>query len=961
MNDIEENITPSDARTRFRRGVSAALFALLLAAVAGWAATAGLHWSSRFHPDEPTIARWMHQTAKYAYILDRAYPSGWFALHRFHGCGIGYEDESEDEPENVVFDSVPAEAEESEDLVDEPPPKPKAGAFRRAFARHSIQDGQVNAVRRRTFYPRPFDAFEGPSEDDIQDARDFNAWLYVFSALFLFLACLESGMRPSCAFVSGLFFCASAGPLEFAHYCETDMGLVVSLSFFAWISSRALRCGTAGPLLACGLAAGFAAACKFTLAPLALWCIVLPFAAEWRAGAVRPVRVRILRAVSLSFASLALAGVGYAAGTPALVADGAWYAESLRLAKEGTYAEIIANLGGTYSAIGAIGIRAGHLVRHVARLGVLPLAWGAFAWTFWLRAPFRRQFAGVPLFLPFFLPFAALGLPFVRFQETLPVSILLALGAGLPLEWWLRRSAQSPAPERRLRLAARVCAVLAVAALLSGASRAVEMASCFQARDNRVGVQNWLRSAVPTGTRVGFDRYVGQTARDVRCVPVPRPSMAWMPRSLRGKGFPLYYVENIGFEGRLPIRDRFTGRLVPEAIANRKAWRRDTFEIARWSLPAGIERPTFGQPDVRLVTTLLPDPAAKDVPISFPRPILPSAGGGSIYDYSEAEGLGAFRALSVIGRRGTLRVAPGTGHAAVVRMLDGPGAARVEAEGPIHPSSAILHEGAAAAMEWSPGFLRRILSFRRAYPGARIRMRGNDQVQRLVAFFAPPADVARELREGGDPAAALAFLESRGVPDRACGVEAFLCCRVLSREPRPEWVDVARSAADAIRALVAETAAGGDGSGFLLRGVPLRVAEDFSRLRTLQVALWPGWEIPVWLPPGRYRVSFVPPRDRTSDTLPPRIFEGQVGAFEASVEPSGRLRLSCEVEMGRAGFPKFVDEEFEPLATIVEIAWDPVLFVAAAAAPLLDAFPVGIPESSKKSLSFRDGAGSSPD
>ena len=92
MNDIEENITPSDARTRFRRGVSAALFALLLAAVAGWAATAGLHWSSRFHPDEPTIARWMHQTAKYAYILDRAYPSGGFALHRFHGCGIGCED-----------------------------------------------------------------------------------------------------------------------------------------------------------------------------------------------------------------------------------------------------------------------------------------------------------------------------------------------------------------------------------------------------------------------------------------------------------------------------------------------------------------------------------------------------------------------------------------------------------------------------------------------------------------------------------------------------------------------------------------------------------------------------------------------------------------------------------------------------------------------------------------------------
>lgn len=928
MNDTEENIPAPGARTRSRRAASAALFALLLAAVAGWTATAGLRWSVRFHPDEPTIARWMHQTAKYAYIVDRAYPSGWFALHRFHGCGIGAEEDpgAEEESDEAADEDIREAAEAA--------PPPKAGAVRRAFARHSNQDGRVNAARGGTFLPRPFDAFEPPMEDDIQDARDFNAWLYVLSALLLFAAALEAGMRPSCAFVSGLFFCASAGPLEFARYCETDMGLVVSLAFFAWISARALRRGSAGPLLACGLAAGFAAACKFTLAPLALWCVLLPFAVEWRAGAERPPRARLLRAASLALASLALAGVGYAAGTPALVADGAWYAEALRSAKEDTYAEIVANLGGTYSALGAMGIRAGHLVRHVARLGAPPLAWGAFAWTFWLRAPFRRQFAGVPLFLPLFLPFAVLGLPFVRFQETLPVSVLLALGAGLPLEWWLRRAEAAPAPGRRLRLAAGACAVLAAAALLSGASRAVEMASCFQARDNRVGAQNWLRSAVPAGTRVGFDRYVGQTARDVRCVPVPLPSMAWAPRSARGEDFPPYYVENVGFEGRLPIRDRRTGRLVPEAVANRKAWRRDTFEIARWSLPAGIERPTFGQPDVRLVATSRPDPAARDVPISFPRPILPAAGGGSLYDHSEAEGLGAFRALSVIGRRGTLRVAPGTGHAAVVRMLDGPGEARVEAEGPLRPRSAALRKGGAAAMEWSPGFLRRLLSFRRAYPDARIRMRGDDQAQRLAAFFAPPSDVARELREGGDPAAALSFLEGRGVPGRACEVEAFLCCRALSREPRPEWAEAARSAADAARALVAETAAGGDGSGFLLRGVPLRIAADFSRLRTGQAAVWPGWNLPVWLPAGRYRVSFALPRDRTPGSVPRRVLEGQSGDLEAAEDPSGRLFLSCDLDMERFGMPRFLDAEWEPFATVAEISWDPVARVAAAAAEI---------------------------
>ena len=39
-----------------RRFASAALFAAVLLAAAGWIATAGLRWSVRFHPDEASIA-----------------------------------------------------------------------------------------------------------------------------------------------------------------------------------------------------------------------------------------------------------------------------------------------------------------------------------------------------------------------------------------------------------------------------------------------------------------------------------------------------------------------------------------------------------------------------------------------------------------------------------------------------------------------------------------------------------------------------------------------------------------------------------------------------------------------------------------------------------------------------------------------------------------------------------------
>ena len=923
---------PGIPRPALRRFASAALFAAVLLAAAGWIATAGLRWSVRFHPDEASIARWFRQVAESGYITDRAYPGGWYELHRLHGCPYARAPRpaADARPEEDAADAPPEE--------DAAPERKETKKPSRLLRRHLTQDGIVDTAIGSSFRPRDPDAVEGLFNRRIQDGRDFNAWLYALSALFVYLACLEAGMRPCAAFLSGLFFFAAAGPIEFVHYCETDMGLVVSLAFFAWISARAIR--KASPTLAvvAGFSAGFAAACKFSLAPLALWCLALSAAVAVRLPGSRSRRAAF--AAGLAVLSLLAAAAGFAEGTPALLLAPDWYLAALRHASDRTYAEILANLGGTYDRRGAIVLRTSQLAREFARMGALPLLWGAFAWSFWFRKAFRRQAAGAPALLPIFLPFAILGFPFIRSQELLPVPVLLALGAGLPLEWWLRRRRAAPPPSRALRVAAAACGVAGAIALADGAVRAAGMSSCFRGRDTRVEAQNFLLASVPRQTTVGFDRYVENVARSLPfdCRPMQAFPYRWL--SIRdGEDLPRYYVENVGFEGRLPVRDLRTGRLRASTRENLEAWGRETFEIRRWRVAPGVQRPTFAQPDVRLCALRPRTEGAVDLPVCFPRPLSLLPHGAGLYDAEGAPGVGAIRARPVVGKRGAVHAVPTGPRWLVTRMLSGDGEARILCEAPFRPRSSVVRRDVPAVAEWRPalpGPLARFLGRAEAFPSARVRMRGDDQSQLCAAALASdPAEAAMLLRLGGSPERALDLLsraERKAPLDAAAKVEAFLAASRLGVAPREEWSAAARDAAAAARAF----AEGADDAPRTVRGVPLDVLRDFSLLRFGPAFVFPGQEFPVWLPPGRYTVALPLPLERTPDSVPPRIFEGQETDFEPVAFAPGRTELRAVLSIRSETFLRCGSEPFDALRTYPEIAWDPLeaaLSVASALEP----------------------------
>lgn len=893
--------------SRRRRGLAAAAVCVFVALFAAWEATAGLRWSVRFHPDELTIARWIDQTRDEGRIVDRVYPGGWFELFRVRLWWEG-----------------------------------KTEQWSGDWERHSVQDGAVSAVHERTYARKDPPPKRDPTSHSVQSGRDFNAWLYAIAAVLLCLAATEAGMRPAAALVSALFFLASPGPAEFCRYCETDAGLVFSLALFAWCAARALRRRSIAWTAAASFAAGFAISCKYSLAPLALFPPVLAAAvAAGGTGAGHPGgrRSLALRTAALAAGGLVLAAAGFLAGTPALRTDPDWWMASYREAAAATYSEILTNLGGTPSRSGATVIRAAELARHLAALGAPTLLWGAFAWSFWLRPAFRRQLAGAPLLLPAFLPFAVFFLPFVRSQETLPISIVLAFGAGLPLEWWLRRREAAPAPSRRLRAAACGIALLGAIALGDGALRTSGMVSCFRLRDTRAEAQNWLLASLPAGTPVAFDGYVSQVARGVPCAVSQQPGgLQWSWEGAPEPGDdggppPRYYVENVGFSWRFPVRDLRTGRLKKEVRDRLAAWRAETFPVREWSVPADVPRPTFGQPPVRLVSFDVPAPGAPDAPVVLPRPLALLPPEAPLYDASGPAGLGAIRAFRLVGKRTTMRLArDGAPRWFVALSLEGGTPAKAVAERFFRPGKATLPPGGAIALKASPPgslFSRAV-----AWPASKARLRGDDQGNFVAAFLTTSAaEAARTLRTAGDPAGALALLREAGVPDAASRVEAFLAAKAAGEPAEPAWEETAREAVESCEAAAgaadrAEAQAGSPAArkAAAVCGVPIGPVADFARLRLVRQAIAPGVRLPAFLPEGRYTVSLSPPRPGSflPESLPERLFACQTGEFREERSPDGERRLVAEVDVPAPGaflVPLESPSAFTPFFAEAEISW----------------------------------------
>ena len=850
--------------------------------------TAGIRWSRYFHPDEIRVARWITQSRLHGYVTDRVYPGGWF----------------------VIADAGLALKRRGRILLDR-------------LAARGRQEGAVAAVRPDTF---PNESAPAPlSSDHLQYGRNLNALLFAACAPLLFLAALETGASPAAAALAALLFAVQPFPLEHAHYCETDSAPLLFLCLSGWLALGALRRGSVRRALAASAAAGFAIACKYTLAPLVLWTPVLALALALRAPERRG---RTFAAAAAG--GLACLAAGFLAGTPALLVAPLWFLRDGARVSGATYDEIRLAFGFRPSFPAACLWRAGSLAREAGSLGAATLALFAVCAAGWFRRRERRWLAVFPLFSATFLLHCILAMPWIRNQELLPFLPALCLAAAPTLDLALA-ALRRGVPATRKAAAAAFLALFACSMADSWLD-GNRILSCFRRRDTRAECQNWLAACAAPGVGIDADRYVWQAlvGTDLPCLRDNGIAEFWpeaLARPELASGGIRYALRNASFRPRNARRDN-AGRNA--AMARFEA---DCLPIAAWKIaPGGSRTRPFAQPDIEL-WALPPTnaaPPSADLPFVLDRPLFFSPGRRPLYAPEErAPGVGPVRAIATVGQRHAVHPPPAPGPLwAVSRVLAGPTEGSVAwDDGLFRPRRAAFAGAPAVLFELDRAAFRRCAASD-VRPFSRLRLRDADDQKTVCAtvLSSDPAEVAHALRRGGAPARALAFLRARTDLDDAARIEAFLAARAAGAPAEPGWTAAARAALAAFDAAEA-AAAGGSGAEPAVRGVPLRTLRDFARVRIPRGPLPAKTALPVFLPAGRYRVEVL-----LDAAYPPvetdRWFHGQEGPVAETDDEQGREIRVASVRLHRDRFlgSRLLDPdpEGERIRFLrIEVEWNP--------------------------------------
>ena len=926
------------------------VLAVVVAIVAWLSVSRGHGWSVGFQPDEPTLARWMDRSVRNGYLSKRVYPTGWIQLYRGYlgiarlvgkaAAGVG---EGQVQERAVLLD------------VD-------VGSAAVQETRHDAGGARLGL------------------QPIVESGRDFNRWLFVLSAVLVFAAVLEWGGGWGGGTFAGVLFGLSPMGLEWAHYCETDMGLVFGLALSLWLAGRAWsnrrpRWRRMLDVAGFALGSGFAFSCKYTLFPL----LVLPVVAAVAAGSGvgegqtwREAWGRRLAAIgALVVACLAAELVGYLLGTPFLWKDFAGFCKSAHRIQATTYAEETRAVGHLVAAWWTEPVhRLFSLVQKGWVTGAGWRIWPLVSLGFWWAKPYRRGLAVVPLFCVLFVGWVAVGMPWIRTQEFLPLMVAGCVSAGLPVGWGLEKIARAcRGGEKGWSLALAVVALAGSGIFLVEQARAgARMVSAFQRADSRVVAWHDLYRMGGAEATTGFDTYLERVGwgqpferRKMMCLPFHAEIWSGM-KAGTGEGLPFaYYLRNVRYEGRAVRRNLLTGELLPEVAESVETFGAMCAPLAAWRMAGGGVYPVFAQPDMELWAVPEGTGAGEppvDVPVCLERPFLLDEGVENIFGGWQADAFGPQKAAKAIGKRTTL--VPGMGGAAevflVAESVGAQGACRMAFDGPVDPRRVELTgNGGGAAVGTADGKALERLGGASLQPGIRFRVRGDERDG--VHFVVATPDVARAahlLRRAGNPGAALSLLAQKGAElDEAAQTEAFLAATEVGGSEAAKWRDAAMHTL-----AILEAALAGEGQPVRVRGTPWKAVCDFARIRQL-LSPWEAREgfLPVVLVPGHYEMKVTVPAVLVAGRAPEEVGEdvekafalpcqlvatapgehGEVAAtFRVDVEGNRPVRVALtEAALALASWPK------RSLWATIEFMWSPRDFLEAAAEELKRALEAG--------------------
>ncbi len=866
-------------------------------------ASRGINWTTFTHPDEVPVAKWISDTYNNGYISDRLYPSGWFTL-------------------------AMAKVKWEEMLLD----------LSSQHKKWTRQDGKADVIVAHSFRRRGEVTQKYGSS--ISTGREFNVFLTALSAVMVFFACLSAGLHPLAALFAGLLLGLNPFVMEHSHYCETDMGLVFSFAVSLLILGVQKRTGATWLYIPYAFASGFTVSCKYTLAPLIVPVVIMPFLQRNKDGKRRWGRVGLMLLAGI----VAFFG-GFILGTPATIKMPDYFAKA-RAAFDTGPQSATGDVGAMAQFLHAAFVKTGSLLRELAKLGWVVVSFFAFSLTFWFKRQYRLRVINIPAFIGLILLFFLSRMPWIRNQELLPLLVLLAMASALPVDWVLRGEVApsgngevAPLTRRdRAACAARLAVgVFSVTVLLCAFQAGMRMTSFFLLRETRVECQNWFSAAFPLNKTVASDAYLGCVARGtgVSFVGAGRLEQNY-PESLSdiNTNSVHYYLRNASHITRSENRHPITRQLAPEVQAHVDRFNHDCRPLMSWGVGPGRFRPAFAQPDIEL--WWMPDGAGSnvtselraDIPVWFTRPTFFRFGGATLYCNGHVGPIGPDEAIQTVGKRRNVCFQRKERQWAVSRSVMGKDVAKIVWDKYSEPRQTNLNPGKADVFEFgTKSFFRAFSSS--AMPLSRIRMRGDDQnTLVLTSCVDNPAEAAFILRSNGEPEKALNLLKKETALSEAGKVEAFRASVALGLAPTTEWKQAANAAVANF-----EKAVGSDGrlprEGVTICGAPFGAVEDLSLLRLTREDVLPDRELPIFLPRGCYEIKIQLVGVGVGKLSEYPIFNVQNNRFIDSVmTDNGELYLTGTLTLKRGTrlrFNKNLPEELfvEPIGCrLIEITWD---------------------------------------
>lgn len=499
---------------------------------------AGLTEPFQLHPDERPISTWMNQMHETHSLLPRVYAGGFF----------------------VLTDA----------------------------ARKTVEWISANSLHRWAYFVRDTDQFTPSFINPFAFGRPFNAWLGALAILIAAALARRVTRSRAGALTAAALMAFAAFPIEHAHYLESDIAMLATLTLALMLMARALSTRRILDLALAAFATGFAAGTKFPLASL-----LVPLLASIRIPAgTTGIRRQFIWIAGLSLLALLMVAAGFVTASP----DALHFSEfkaGLAKGAASVYSETSGILGpAAAEPHSREWMNAANMVRFAKSLrwGWLLLAALGLPLCFSRRI---RPFWPVTLMFPaLFLWYIVFKAPWSRSQEFMTFLPNFCLWASLPIAalWGTPGSATKKT----------FAGVLCCAAVLPAMHTGVAMSSQFAWEDTRRLVNRALTTWFPAHTRLGIELYAPPAEKRVSTRLVGIGEYESVDPSFFRSNQMDYVLLNTDTHGR-GVWDLRTDKPFPEFAERLDALHRQGQRLAAWGpLDSPSPQPTFRAPRLEL-------------------------------------------------------------------------------------------------------------------------------------------------------------------------------------------------------------------------------------------------------------------------------------------------------------------------------------------------------------------------